>query len=133
MVASAPVILQANWGAGWVLAMPLAWNDALKTTLKRVSISLLLGGLTVAAAVCAERWLPYSSLRDGITDAITLPGFLIARIFYPAGVHTGHGAPNWGIVFLRSNFVFYSLLWLAILLGGHGLKTRAANPHTTAR
>ena len=37
MVASAPVILQANWGAGWVLAMPLAWNDALKTTLKRVS------------------------------------------------------------------------------------------------
>lgn len=96
-------------------------------------MSLLLGGLTVAAAACAERWLPYSSLRDSITDAIALPGFLIARVFYPAGVHTGGGAPNWGVVFLCSNFVFYSLLWLAILVGGHILRTRAGNPRKAAR
>jgi hypothetical protein len=99
----------------------------------RMFISLLLGGLTVAAATSAERWLPYSSLRDSVTDAIALPGFLIARLFYPAGVHTGNGAPNWGIVFLCSNFIFYSLLWLAILVGGHVLKTRAANPDAAAR
>jgi hypothetical protein len=99
----------------------------------RVSMSLFLAVLTVAAPACAERWLPYSSLRDSVTDAIALPGFLIARIFYPAGVHTGHGAPNWAIVFLCSNFIFYSLLWLAILVGGHVLKTRAANPEAAAR
>jgi hypothetical protein len=99
----------------------------------RVPISLFLAVLTVAAAACAERWLPYSPLRDRVTGAIALPGFLIARLFYPAGLHTGNGAPNWGIVFLCSNLLFYSLVWLAILVGGHVLNTRAANPHTAAR
>jgi hypothetical protein len=99
----------------------------------RIAISLLLAGLTVAGAGFAERWLPYSPLRDNVTDAISFPGFLIARIFYPEGVHTGSGAPKWGIVFLCSSFVFYSLLWIAILIGGHVLKARAADPRAVAK
>jgi hypothetical protein len=81
----------------------------------RAFFSLLLGGISVACVAIAEKWLPYSSVRDNITDAASLPGFLIARIFYPEGVHTGGGAPNWGIIFLCSNVLFYALLWFAIL------------------
>ncbi len=100
----------------------------------RLFISFLLGGLTVAGAGFGERWLPYSSARDAITDTLFLPGFLMAReVFYPAGVHTGRGAPNWGIVFLCGNLVFYSLLWFAILVGGDVLKARMADPRTAAK
>lgn len=90
----------------------------MKTTIgasSRALFSLLLGGVSVACVAIAEKWLPYSSVRDDITDAASFPGFLIARIFYPEGVHTGGGAPDWGIVFLCSNVLFYALFWFAIL------------------
>jgi hypothetical protein len=90
----------------------------------RMFISLLLSGLTIGSVGFAERRLPYSSARDNVTDAISFPGFLIARIFYPEGVHTGRGAPDWGVVFLCSNLFFYALVWLAILAAANVPKTR---------
>ena len=51
----------------------------------RIAASLLLAGLTVLGAGFAEKWLPYSPVRDKVT--ICFPGFLIARVFYPEGVH----------------------------------------------
>jgi hypothetical protein len=90
----------------------------------RAFLSLLLGAITVACVAVAEKWLPYSSVRDNITDAVSFPGFLIARIFYPEGVHTGGGAPNWGTVFLCSNVIFYGLLWFIILTFANSARAR---------
>jgi|ERR1700735_170178 len=81
----------------------------------RAFFSLLLGCVSVACVAIAQKCLPYSSVRDNIIDAASFPGFLIARIFYPEGVHTGVGAPKWSIVFLCSNILFYGLLWFVIL------------------
>lgn len=86
-----------------------------KTFFGRWLLSLLLGGLTVGViSFCATK-LPYSPLRDEITDAASLPGMLIARIFYPEGVHTGGGSPSWGIVFLGAGVLFYAIVWFGLL------------------
>jgi hypothetical protein len=87
----------------------------MKVVLKRAILSLLLTVGTMAAIGSINR-LPYSPLRDYVTDAFSLPGGLIARVFYPAGIHTDHGAPNWGYVAAWSNVVFYIALWYVILL-----------------
>jgi|SRR5579864_1849263 len=76
---------------------------------------LLLGALTVGIIGLAGTRLPYSSIRDEITDAASLPALLIARVFYPEGVHTGGGAPRWGLVFLGAGVLFYALIWFGIL------------------
>jgi len=80
----------------------------------RAFTSVLLGCLLVSGAAFPEKWLPIGA-RETISDAVALPGLLIARIFYPAGVHTAGGAPEWGAVFLVSSVLFYSLLWFAVL------------------
>ena len=86
--------------------------------MKRVMIRVLLSAvLTVITieGVGTLKHLPYSITRDRITDALSLPGALIASVFYPEGVHTGSGAPNWGVVAAESNLGFYLLLWFIIL------------------
>ncbi len=59
--------------------------------------------------------LPYSKIRDLIGDAITLPGGLIAGLVYPQRYITGHSDPNWALVSMVSNWIFYILLWYACL------------------
>jgi hypothetical protein len=59
--------------------------------------------------------LPYSETRDLITDSVMLPGAFVASLVYPEGVHTGHGAPNWGLLVALSNIVVYVLFWYACL------------------
>jgi hypothetical protein len=81
----------------------------------RISTSVLLGGVTVAIISLAATKLPYSPILSDITDAASLPAMLVARIFYPEGVHTGGGAPSWGIVFMGCNILFYVLAWFAVL------------------
>src|SRR5690348_8445141 len=59
--------------------------------------------------------LPYSSARDRITDTLATPGALISALIYPQGIHTGNGAPLWGIVVIVSNLVVYGLFWYGCL------------------
>jgi hypothetical protein len=40
---------------------------------------------------------------------------LIARIFYLEGVHTGGGAPSWGVIFLGADVLFYAVGWFGLL------------------
>lgn len=75
-------------------------------------------GLGIATSVlvgAASNHLPYSPTRVAVTDALSFPGGLIAGLVYPEGVHTGHGAPNWGLLVMVSNVVVYVLFWYASL------------------
>jgi flagellar biogenesis protein FliO len=77
-------------------------------------ISLVLG-VGTAYAISALRHLPYSRGRDLVTDTLSLPGGILASIFYPEGVHTGGGAATWPIVALAGNLLCYTVFWLFLL------------------
>lgn len=81
----------------------------------RIILSVALAIVTVGGIALIEHQLPYSAARNHITDALSLPAFLVVRMFYPEGVHSGSGAPSWGTAFLISNIIVYSLLWWLIL------------------
>ena len=87
--------------------------------MKRIRIGRLLLSLLGAIFTLLIAWgvsrLPYSTFRDRVDDFLTLPGALIARVFYPAGVHTGSGAPHWGDLVLWGNVATYTVLWFAVL------------------
>jgi hypothetical protein len=60
-------------------------------------------------------YLPYSTARDSAYDALTLPGGLIASIFYPEGIHTGRGSSAAIFVAIAGNIVAYALFWLVVV------------------
>ena len=80
----------------------------------RVALSGVLGTTSVAVIGLLSR-LPYGTLRDTLTDALSMPGALVARLLYSEGIHTGHGSPNWGLVALLANAFCYAALWFALL------------------
>ena len=83
--------------------------------LKRLILALLLGIATWALIAFSATKLPYSQARDEITDAASIPAVLMSWIIYPEGVHTGMGAPLWGVVFLCSGILFYAIVWFVVL------------------
>lgn len=97
----------------------------MKTT-RLLLVSLALG-IGTAYAVSALRHLPYSRGRDLVTDALSLPGGILASIFYPEGVHTGSGAATWPIVAFGGNLLCYTLLWFLILWAVAKLRHSEAN------
>jgi hypothetical protein len=93
--------------------------------LGRLFAGLILGALTVGLiSFCATK-LPYSPIRDQITDAASVPATLIAQIVYPEGVHTGKGAPRWGLVFLCAGVLFYTVVWFGILSLPFSIRSRS--------
>jgi hypothetical protein len=79
-------------------------------------LALVLGIATSALIGFAGNYLPYSSARDAITDALSLPGGIIASLIYPEGAHTRLGSPNWAVLAMTSNFVVYALFWYICLI-----------------
>jgi hypothetical protein len=96
----------------------------------RIGFSLVLGGMTWGAVVLGATKLPYNRILVGIMDAATVPALVISQIFYPAGVHTGRGAPYFGYVLLGSGILFYALVWFVILSWLHrrGRRVAAISP-----
>ena len=84
--------------------------------LLRLSLSLNLAVLSAFLVECVDKWIPYSRVRDHVTDALRAPGGVIASLLYPQGTHTGTGAPLWSTVALFANFALYSVFWYTILL-----------------
>lgn len=86
--------------------------------MKKLKLGILSAVLAIGTLALIEliKMLPYSRLRDTISDALALPGGLFAALIYPAGVHTGAGAALWGWTVLSANVVFYALVWFAILV-----------------
>ena len=87
---------------------------AAKRVVGGIVLSVVLGYATCWLIGMIDK-LPYSAVRDSVRDALSLPGGLIAFPFFPAGVHTGSGAPLWGVVAMWGNILFYSGLWLLLL------------------
>ncbi len=81
---------------------------------KTILLSVVLGFVS-CELIGAIDYLPYSTTRDYIKDALSYPGALISWPFYPQGVHTGGGAPYWGLVAYLGNVVFYAALWFALV------------------
>jgi hypothetical protein len=62
-----------------------------------------------------KTYLPYSEPKDRIIDALTVLGALIAGIAYPQGVHTGLGAPLFGLWAMVANLAVYTVFWYVCL------------------
>jgi hypothetical protein len=77
--------------------------------------SLLLGSATVALLRLAGTARQCGPICVEIVDFASLPSLLIARIFYPEGVHTGSGAAKWGVVFLVAGVLFSTSVWFGLL------------------
>lgn len=78
-------------------------------------LALSLGIATSVLTGIANTYLPYSEIKIRITDALTIPGALIAGLAYPEGVHTGHGAPMFGFWAMVANLGIYILFWYVVL------------------
>jgi hypothetical protein len=89
----------------------------LKTGIRtRIGLSVLLSGICLGGFRLFDRFLPRGAAALGIADVLAMPGFWLARIFYPDGVHTGGNAPyRWVVVLIGSLVIFYSLVWFLIL------------------
>ena len=92
-------------------------------TIRRIIISFILGYL-VCWSVGYIDDLPYSPARVYISDALALPGGLIAWVFVPGGVHSEHGAALWGILCVAGNVLFYAGLWFVALTLWHRRRSR---------
>lgn len=76
-------------------------------------LSLGIGVLMAAFPLIAERIVPYQPAVYTVVDGVWLPGSLLARIFYPAGIHTGRGSD----VYVPLAFIFNLVIYWAIAFG----------------
>lgn len=81
-----------------------------------VVFSAVLSLASVGLLTLVDRLVPYSPLRSKITDLASAPAFLITKLFYPEGPHTGMGSPHWGLVFLAANLAVYWAGWFILFL-----------------
>lgn len=66
---------------------------------------------TLAAVAVIGTVVPQSETRDAITDAMSLPGGVLAALAYPEGLHTGQGTGAWAPLAFFGNVFFYTVLW----------------------
>ena len=80
--------------------------------MKRMSVQVF---ISACLGIATSELIKIASRYLSPVDVLGMPSYLIAWLFYPAGVHTSRGNPNWGIVFLVSNIFFYAVLWFLIM------------------
>ena len=83
--------------------------------IRRLVISLVLGGTTWGVLALGEAKLAYGHILANIIEVGLFPAFLITGIFYPEGTHTGRGVPYFGYVLQGTGILFYMLVWFVIL------------------
>jgi len=79
-------------------------------------VSLALGIATFVVIGVVDTYLPYSEAKIRVIDAATVTGALIAGLVYPEGVHTGRGAPLFGLWAMVANLAVYTVFWYVCLL-----------------
>lgn len=67
--------------------------------------------LTMTALSLARKYLSSWAIVANATDALSLPGGLIASVFYPEGIHTEGGAHGWAYLVVIGNFLSYAAMW----------------------
>ncbi len=78
-----------------------------------IAVVLALG--TYALVSWGDKQLPPSETKNLIHDAITIPGALLAGIFYPEGSDTGFGAPGFLYLVLVAHFLVFLAVWYGII------------------
>jgi len=78
-------------------------------------LALALGIITWFVVWMVEDYVPYSQSKVAFIDAMSITGALIAGIAYPQGVHTGSGAPLWGVWVMLANLAVYIAFWYICL------------------
>src|SRR6266481_413695 len=81
----------------------------------RIVLSVALGCAATEGLYLIDKFGPYSSIRDRITDVLTFPGLIIARLFYLVGGHIGSGSSELWWAFFLGNSFFYAVLCYFIL------------------
>ena len=81
---------------------------------KVYALSLVLGVATLFV-IALLRMLPYSAARVAVTDALSLPGGIVAGLLYSEGVHTSSGSAAWAWVAIAGNVAFYIVAWFILL------------------
>ncbi|MGH9830447.1 MAG: hypothetical protein ACREDR_45150 [Blastocatellia bacterium] len=80
--------------------------------MKKVIVRILLSTILAAATFEGIGMIKNAKL----SDALLMPGYLTAWLFYPGGVHDGHHSANgWLVTGICGAVLFYALLWFAIL------------------
>ena len=90
--------------------------------------ALALGLLTFVLVGLVSRYLPYSRAKMVALDVLTFPGAFVASFFYPQGIHTSYGAPNWGLVVTIANFMVYSIFWFICVITVRFLRKGKGSP-----
>ncbi len=90
------------------------WDFALRIAI-RIVLSVVLGCVVTEALYVLDKLGPYSSIRDRVTDFLTFPGFIIARLFYLWNIRPGSGGSAFWWAFFFSNSFFYAVLCFVIL------------------
>jgi hypothetical protein len=74
----------------------------MKRTIIRILVAIALTAVTL-------------KIIDGMSsDILLFPGYFVAWLFYPGGVHDHHGS-EWLQVGTFTNVLFYALVWFGIL------------------
>jgi hypothetical protein len=81
----------------------------------RIVLSVVLGCAATEGLYLIDKFGPYSSIRDRITDVLTFPGLIIARLFQFVGIHTGGASADLWWAFFLGNSFFYAVLCYFIL------------------
>ena len=81
----------------------------------RIVLSVALGCSATEGLYLIDKLGPYSSIRDRVTDILTFPGFIIARLFYLVDIHIASGSSDLWWAFFVGNSFFYAVLCYFIL------------------
>ena len=81
----------------------------------RIVLSVVLGCAATEGLYLIDKLVPYSSIRDRVTEVLTFPGFIIVRVFYLMGFHIGSGSSELWWAFFFANSFFYAVLCYLIL------------------
>lgn len=87
---------------------------AVPTKLRRWLISALFAGLSMLA-INLLRMLPYSVARVRITDALTIPGGVLAELYALVFGETKNWLVTWAWLAVIGNFLFYFVLWYIVI------------------
>jgi len=87
---------------------------AVPAKLPRWLLSIVFAGLTMLA-VNLLRMLPYSVVRVRVTDAITIPGGVLADLYLTAFGETKNWLVTWAWLAIIGNVLFYVVLWYVLI------------------
>ena len=77
--------------------------------------AVVMGPLTGEFISLVGNKLPPSKTIVIVRDLLSLPGGLVAGLFYPQGIDTGSGSIGFAYIAVAVNWLFYAVCWYTII------------------